>query len=94
MTAATPSGPHPPSQSKAAALAGLSRRAEAVRGDFAEIRGHGSARLDPLGGGCRAATSPLRASPVDAAPLLRESFDRHPGPLVFTSATFECWRRL
>ena len=24
---------------------------------------------------------------MDAAPLLRESFDRHPGPLVFTSAT-------
>jgi len=29
----------------------------------------------------------LRASPVDVAPLLRQTFDGHPGPLVFTSAT-------
>jgi len=29
----------------------------------------------------------LRASPVDVAPMLRESFDRQAGPMIFTSAT-------
>jgi ATP-dependent DNA helicase DinG len=78
--------PHPPSPGQAATLAGLSRRADAVRTDFAEIVG--TARRDSIRWVVVSRRNlTLRASPVDAAPFLRESFDRHPGPIVFTSAT-------
>ena len=78
--------PRPPAQTKAAALAGLSRRSQALRADFGEIVG--TARRDSIRWVVLARRNlTLRASPVDAAPLLRESFDRHVGPLVFTSAT-------
>jgi len=78
--------PRPPSPGKAAVLTGLSRRAEALRADFQEIVG--VARRDSIRWVVLARRNlTLRASPVDVAPLLRESFDRHPGPIVFTSAT-------
>ena len=81
-----------PSQTKAAALAGLSRRADAVRGDLAEIVG--TARRDSIRWVVVSRRNlTLRASPVDAAPVLRESFDRHPGPLIFTSATLSAGGR-
>ena len=84
--------PHPPSPGQAAALAGLSRRADAVRTDFAEIVG--TARRDSIRWVVVSRRNlTLRASPVDAAPLLRESFDRHPGPIVFTSATLSAGGR-
>jgi ATP-dependent DNA helicase DinG len=79
-------GASPPAPGKAAVLAGLSARAANLRTDLGEIAG--SARRDSVRW---IALSPrnvtLRASPVDVAPLLRDSFDRHAGPLVFTSAT-------
>jgi ATP-dependent DNA helicase DinG len=79
-------GTSPPAPAKAAVLAGLSARAANLRADLGEIAG--SARRDSVRW---IALSPrnvtLRASPVDVAPLLRDSFDRHVGPLVFTSAT-------
>jgi ATP-dependent DNA helicase DinG len=79
-------GPSPPAPAKAAVLAGLGERAAHLRADLGEIAG--SARRDSVRW---IALSPrnvnLRASPVDVAPILRESWDRHAGPLVFTSAT-------
>jgi ATP-dependent DNA helicase DinG len=79
-------GPSPPAPAKAAVLAGLALRAGNLRNDLDEIAG--SARRDSVRW---LAVSPrnvlLRASPVDVAPVLRECFDRHAGPLVFTSAT-------
>ena len=79
-------GPSPPAPAKAAVLAGLAQRAANLRTDLDEIAG--SARRDSvrwLAVSARNVT--LRASPVDVGPLLRESFERHAGPLVFTSAT-------
>jgi ATP-dependent DNA helicase DinG len=76
----------PPAPTKAAVLAGLAARATNLRIDLDEIAG--SARRDSVRWVALSARNvTLRASPVDVAPLLRESFDRHPGPLVFTSAT-------
>jgi ATP-dependent DNA helicase DinG len=79
-------GPSAPAPAKAAVLEGLSARAQIIRTDLDEIVS--SARRDSVRW---VALSPrnvtLRASPVDVAPILRESFDRHAGPLVFTSAT-------
>jgi ATP-dependent DNA helicase DinG len=78
--------PHQPAPGKAAVFAGLSRRAQAVRTDFQEIVG--TARRDSIRWvSVSRRNLTLRASPVDAAPLLRESFDQHPGPVIFTSAT-------
>jgi ATP-dependent DNA helicase DinG len=75
-----------PSPAKAAVLAGLSERAQILRTDLDEIvsRAHrDSVRWIALS----ARNVTLRASPVDVAPLLRQTFDSHPGPLIFTSAT-------
>ena len=78
--------PHQPAPGKAAVFAGLSRRAQAVRTDFQEIVG--TARRDSIRWvSVSRRNLTMRASPVDAAPLLRESFDQHPGPVIFTSAT-------
>jgi ATP-dependent DNA helicase DinG len=77
---------HQPSPGKAAVFAGLERRAQTVRTDFQEIVG--VARRDSIRWvSVSRRNLTLRASPVDAAPLLRESFDQHPGPVIFTSAT-------
>ena len=79
-------GPSPPAPAKAAVLAGLAQRAANLRTDLDEIVS--SARRDSVRWLALSARNvTLRASPVDVAPLLRESFDRHAGPLVFTSAT-------
>lgn len=78
--------PSPPAPAKASVLGGLSNRANILRTDLAEIVG--SARRDSVRWIALSARNViLRASPVDVAPLLRASFDGHPGPLVFTSAT-------
>jgi ATP-dependent DNA helicase DinG len=78
--------PSAPAPARAAVLEGLAGRAAILRADLGEIAG--SARRDSVRW---IALSPrnvtLRASPVDVAPMLRESFERHGGPLVFTSAT-------
>ena len=76
----------PPSAGKAAVLAGLSTRAQTLRNDLAQIVGR--ARRDSVRWIALSARQlTLRASPVEVAPVLRESFDAHAGPLVFTSAT-------
>ena len=78
--------PRQPTPGKASIFAGLSRRAEAVRNDLQEIVE--TARRDSIRWvSVSRRNLTLRASPVDAAPLLREAFDQHPGPLIFTSAT-------
>ncbi len=78
--------PSAPTPGKAGVLAGLANRAQLMRGDLDEIVG--SARRDSVRWVALTARNlTLRASPVDVAPLLRTSFDSHPGPLVFTSAT-------
>jgi len=75
-----------PVPGKSAVLAGLSQRAQILRTDLGEIVG--SARRDAVRWIALSARNvTLRASPVDVAPLLRQTFDGHPGPLVFTSAT-------
>jgi ATP-dependent DNA helicase DinG len=79
-------GTSPPAPAKAAVLAGLAGRAANLRADLDEIAG--SARRDSVRWIALSARNvTLRASPVDVAPLLRDSFDHHAGPLVFTSAT-------
>lgn len=78
--------PSPPSPGKAAVLAGLSTRAMTLRSDLEQIVG--SARRDAVRWIVLSSRQViLRASPVDVAPILRESFDGLSGPLVFTSAT-------
>jgi ATP-dependent DNA helicase DinG len=75
-----------PAPAKAAVLAGLADRARILRTDLGEIVG--SARRDSVRWIALSARNvTLRASPVDVAPLLRQTFDSHPGPLIFTSAT-------
>ncbi len=79
-------GTSPPSAAKAAVLAGLGGRTAILRADLGEIAG--SARRDSVRWlAVSARNVSLRASPVDVAPILRDCFDRHAGPLVFTSAT-------
>lgn len=76
----------PPAAAQAAVLAGLAQRAQVLRTDLGEIVG--SARRDSVRWIALSARNViLRASPVDVTPLLRASFDRHAGPMVFTSAT-------
>ena len=76
----------PPAANKAAVLAGLSARAQTLRNDLDQIVG--SARRDSVRWIALSARQvTLRASPVEVAPLLRESFDAQSGPLIFTSAT-------
>jgi ATP-dependent DNA helicase DinG len=78
--------PSPPVPAKAAVLAGLSQRAQILRTDLDEIVG--SARRDSVRWIALSSRNViLRASPVDVAPMLRESFDRQAGPMIFTSAT-------
>jgi ATP-dependent DNA helicase DinG len=78
--------PSPPSAGKAAVLSGLADRAQALRTDLDQIVG--SARRDSVRWIALSARQlTLRASPVEVAPLLRESFDAHAGPLILTSAT-------
>jgi ATP-dependent DNA helicase DinG len=75
-----------PAPAKAAVLAGLSERAQILRTDLDEIVSHAhrdSVRWIALS----ARNVTLRASPVDVAPILRQTFDVHSGPLIFTSAT-------
>ena len=75
-----------PAPAKAAVLAGLSERAQILRTDLDEIVSHAhrdSVRWIALS----ARNVTLRASPVDVAPILRQTFDGHSGPLIFTSAT-------
>jgi ATP-dependent DNA helicase DinG len=78
--------PSPPEPAKAAVLEGLSQRANILRDDLGEIvdsTERDSVRWVSLSP--RNVT--LRASPIEVAPILRSSFDSHPGPLIFTSAT-------
>ncbi len=78
--------PSPPSAGKAAVLSGLSARAQALRTDLDQIAA--SARRDSVRWIVLSARQvTLRASPVEVAPILRESFDGHAGPIIFTSAT-------
>jgi len=79
-------GTAPPAPAKAAVLLALGQRAANLRGDLGEIAG--SARRDSVRWLALSARNvSLRASPIDIAPVLRECWDRHAGPLVFTSAT-------
>jgi ATP-dependent DNA helicase DinG len=66
---------------------GLARRAAALRGELGQM-------IDAPGGATLVrwlvASSrhvSLRASPIDVGPILKQRFEAHPGPLVFTSAT-------
>jgi ATP-dependent DNA helicase DinG len=66
---------------------GLARRAAGVRSELGQM-------IDTPGGGTLVrwlvASSrhvSLRASPIDVGPILKQSFEAHAGPLVFTSAT-------
>jgi ATP-dependent DNA helicase DinG len=78
--------PSPPSAAKAGVLAGLAGRAQILRDDLDQIVG--SARRDSVRWIALSSRNvTLRASPVDVAPILRGSFDAHPGPIIFTSAT-------
>jgi ATP-dependent DNA helicase DinG len=81
-----PLRPVAPSAAKAAFLSGLGHRAQVLRDDLDQIVG--SARRDSVRWVALSSRNiVLRASPVDVAPILRDSFDAHPGPIVFTSAT-------
>jgi ATP-dependent DNA helicase DinG len=67
-------------------LSGLSRRTAAIRDDLgALVDGQRRDQVRWVTASSRNVS--LRASPIDVAPLLREAFDNHPGPLIFTSAT-------
>jgi ATP-dependent DNA helicase DinG len=66
---------------------GLARRAAALRGELGQM-------IDGPGGGtlvrwlvASSRNVSLRASPIDVGPILKQRFEAHPGPLVFTSAT-------
>src|SRR6185436_12082276 len=66
---------------------GLARRAAALRGELGQM-------IEGPGGGtlvrwlvASARNVSLRASPIDVGPILKQRFEAHPGPLVFTSAT-------
>ena len=66
---------------------GLARRAAALRGELGQM-------IDGPGGGtlvrwlvASSRNVSLRASPIDVAPILKQRFEAHAGPLVFTSAT-------
>src|SRR6185436_17674485 len=66
---------------------GLARRAAALRGELGQM-------IDRFSGGTlvrwlvvSSRNVSLRASPIDVGPILKQRFEAHPGPLVFTSAT-------
>jgi ATP-dependent DNA helicase DinG len=66
---------------------GLARRAAALRTELGQM-------IDAPGGSSHVrwlVASPrnvsLRAGPIDVGPILKQRFEAHPGPLVFTSAT-------
>jgi ATP-dependent DNA helicase DinG len=66
---------------------GLARRAAALRAELGQMidapGGHSLVRW--LVASSRHVS--LRASPIDVGPILKQRFEAHPGPLVFTSAT-------
>jgi ATP-dependent DNA helicase DinG len=67
--------------------AGLARRAAVLRtelGQMIDSRG-GSTLVRWLVASSRHVS--LRASPIDVGPILKQRFEAHPGPLIFTSAT-------
>jgi ATP-dependent DNA helicase DinG len=67
-------------------LAGLSRRARAVREDLALlVAGRGREHVRWLAASSR--NVGLHASPVDVSPVLGRALDGCPGPIVLTSAT-------
>ncbi|MBN2575112.1 MAG: ATP-dependent DNA helicase [Deltaproteobacteria bacterium] len=79
-------GASAPAPGKAAVLEGLASRAAILRADLGEIAD--SASRDSVRWVALSSRNvSLRASPVDVAPILAESFSRHAGPLIFTSAT-------
>jgi ATP-dependent DNA helicase DinG len=75
-----------PAPDIAAALNGLARRAQALRDELGTMIDGG--RRDHVRWVVASARNvSLRSSPVDVAPMLARSWDDHPGPVVFTSAT-------
>jgi ATP-dependent DNA helicase DinG len=66
---------------------GLARRAAALRSELGQmIDGpSGNALVRWLVASSRNVS--LRASPIDVGPILKQSFEAHAGPLIFTSAT-------
>ncbi|HXU83633.1 MAG TPA: helicase C-terminal domain-containing protein [Polyangia bacterium] len=66
---------------------GLARRAAALRGELGQMidRPSGGTLVRWLVASSRNVS--LRASPIDVGPILKQRFEAHPGPLVFTSAT-------
>jgi ATP-dependent DNA helicase DinG len=87
----TPFDPDPgPPPAVAALYGGLARRAAALRAELGQmIEAAPSSRGAPMIRWLVASPRhvSLRASPVDVGPVLRQRWDAHPGPLVFTSAT-------
>ncbi len=78
--------PPPRDPGTSAALAGLARRAGALRNELAAmIDANRRDQVRWITASPRNVS--LRTSPVDVAPLLARSFDAHPGPVIFTSAT-------
>jgi ATP-dependent DNA helicase DinG len=83
----------PPSAAVTAVHGGLARRAAALRSELGAMidmpaagrGGPGSRLVRWLVASARQVS--VRASPIDVAPLLRERWGAHAGPLVFTSAT-------
>jgi ATP-dependent DNA helicase DinG len=86
-TNSDPLDPEPgPPPTVAAVYGGLSRRAAGLRAELgALIDSAGSKLVRWVVASPRQVS--LRASPIDVGPVLRQRFDAHPGPLVFTSAT-------
>ncbi len=76
----------PPPPELAAVYGGIARRTSGVRGELSALVDR--ARREQVRW---LSASPrnvsLRSSPIDVAPILGDLFGKHPGPLVFTSAT-------
>jgi ATP-dependent DNA helicase DinG len=72
---------------KEAIFGGLARRAAGVRGELGQMIDSpgGNALVRWLVASSRHVS--LRASPIDVGPILKQRFEAHVGPLVFTSAT-------
>ena len=68
-------------------LAGLGRRAAALRDELAALVDRGRHAAACAGSRPRPRNVSLHASPIDVGPALARAFDLHPGPVVFTSAT-------
>ena len=85
-TGCTPTATRSPPRARPIELAGLARRASALRADLSLlVAGRGREHVRWL------AASPrnvgLHASPVDVSPVLGRALDGCPGPIVLTSAT-------